>query len=120
MNLQAVDELGNNVYAIAAVVEADNVDSTSKLLLQNFLYVLSPNNSSTVPFSFRVSETLYNETARNKKDKDKRKILFVDFLSTLQNEYSFELELKLCRPGFYYSKDLKTCKCNDKQAGVMR
>lgn len=118
LNLQGVDELGHNVYTIAFVSEADNVNSSSKLLLQDVLYVLSPNSSST-PFSFRVPETLYNKT-HNRKDKDKRKIRFVDFFSTLQNGYSFELELQLCRPGFHYSNDSQTCKCNKDLAGIMR
>jgi len=121
LNLHAVDELGHNVYAIAFASEADNVDvnSTSKLLLQNILYALSPNSSSSVPFSFQVPEALYNKT-HGRKDKDKRKIQFVDFFSTLQNGYSFELELQPCRPGFFYSADSKTCKCNKELAGIMR
>jgi len=121
LNLHAVDELGHNVYAIAFASEADNVDvnSTSKLLLQNILYALSPNSSNSVPFSFQVPEALYNKTHR-RKDKDKRKIQFVDFFSTLQNGYSFELELQPCRPGFFYSADSKTCKCNKELAGIMR
>ena len=119
LNLHAVDELGHDVYAIAFASEADNVNSTSKLLLQNILYALSPNSSSTVPFSFQVPEALYNEI-QHRNDKDKRKIQFVDFFSTLQNVYSFELELQPCRAGFHYSADSKTCKCNKELAGIMR
>ncbi len=117
LNLQGVDELGHNVLTIAFVSEADNVNSSSKLLLQNDLYVLSPNETSTVPFSFRVPQTLYNETHNRK---DKRKIRFVDFMSTLANGYSFELELQMCRPGFHYSIDSQTCECNKELAGIMR
>ena len=119
LNLHAVDELEHNVYAIAFASEADNVNSSSKLLLQNILYALSPNGSSTVPLSFQVTETLYNKIHHGK-DKGKRKIQFVDFFSTLQNVYSFELELQKCPPGFDYSKDTKRCKCNKELAGVMR
>ena len=117
LNLQGVDELGHKVYTIAVVSESDNVNRTSKLLLNNIMYVLSPNESSTVPFSFRVPETLYNEKYNKK---DKRTIQFVDFFSTLQNGYSFELELESCRPGFYYSSDSQMCVCNKSISGVMR
>lgn len=118
LNLHAVDELGHNVYAIAFASEADKVNSKSKLLLQNILYSLSPNSSSTVPFSFHVPEELYNEIQGGKEKK--RNIQFVDFFSTLQNVYSFELELQPCRPGFHYSTDSKTCECDKKRDGIMR
>ena len=105
------------MYAIAFASEAAKVNSTSKLLLQNILYALSPNSSSTVPFSFKVPDALYDEIQGRK---HKRTIQFVDFFSTLQNVYSFELELQPCGPGFHYSTDSKTCECNKSLAGIMR
>lgn len=118
LNLHAVDELGHHTITLAFVSEADNVNSASKLQLQNILYVLRPDTSSTVPFSFKVPEALYNET-RHRKDKDKRKIQFMDILSTLENKVSFELELQACRPGFHYSPKSEVCECN-KQRGILR
>jgi len=122
LNLHAFDELGHNVYAIAFASEDDNVrgNSTSKLQLQNVLYALPSNSSNSVPFSFQVSEALYNKTCHRKDKVDRRNIQFVDFFSALQNGYSFEVELQPCLPGFLYSVDSKTCICNKELAGIMR
>ena len=115
MNLQAVDELGNEVITIVFVSQVDQVNKTSKVLLDNILYVLSP--KETVPFSFFEPETLYNET---KSKKEKRKIQFVDPYSTLMNGYLFEMELQDCHPGFKYSNHSQRCVCDTDKEGVQR
>ena len=72
-----------------------------------------PNES--VPFSFRLTEGVYNKTL-----KKKRKIMFTNVYSTLINSFSVELELRDCHPGFIFSDDLKKCVCNTELEGVQR
>ena len=72
-----------------------------------------PNES--VPFSFRLTEGVYNKTL-----KKKRKIMFTDVYSTLINSLSVELELRDCHPGFIFSDEKKKCVCNTKLEGVQR
>lgn len=107
------------MYTTAFVAEEGSSDNTSKLMLSNVLYVLSPNKSSTVSFSFNAPETVYNE-AQNRGEKNRRRIQFVDIFSTLPNGYSFEMELQTCPPGFNFNKDTKTCECNRKLPGISR
>ena len=118
LNLHAVDELGHPTFALGFVSEAVSVNSTSMLLLPNWVYGLFPDNSSTVPFSFKAPKEVYNEI-RHRKDKAKRKIQIMDIFSTLENEFFFDLELQECRPGFQYSPKSKVCEC-DKQPGILR
>lgn len=117
LNLHAVDELGHLTVTLAFVSEADNYKE-EKLQLPNPFYLLWHNRSSTVPFSFKVPETLYNRM-QHKIGKDKRKIQIMDLYSSLENEVSFELELQTCRPGFQYSPKSKVCECH-KQTGILR
>lgn len=119
LNLQGVDELGHSVYTIAFVAEESSSNNASKLTLNDVLYVLSPNKSSTVPFSFHVPETIYNKTC-NRGEKNKRRIQFVDIYSSLPNRYSFEVELQVCPPGFNFSKETKACECNRELSGILR
>ena len=118
LNLHAVDELGHSTLTLAYVFEADNVNRTSKLHLPNGNYMLMPDSSSTVPFSFNASETLYKEI-QHRNGKKKRKIQIIDLYSTLDNLFFFEFELQKCRPGFRYSPESKVCECN-KQPGILR
>ena len=110
LNLHALDELGHDITTIVFAAEVDQVNSTSKILLEDNMYVLSPNE--TVSFSFTVPETLYA--------KEKRKIQFVDPYSTLINGYSFEMELQTCHPGFKFSKKHQRCVCNRDLHAVQR
>ena len=116
LNLHAVDELGHLTVTLAFVSEADNY--TKKLQLQHPFYLLWPNRSTTVPFSFNVPEKLYNRM-QHKIGKDKRKIQIMDLSSSLENEAFFELELQTCRPGFQYSPESKVCECLE-QDGILR
>ena len=118
LNLHAVDELGHLTVTLAFLSEAENVNITSNLQLQNVFSVLRPNNSSTVPFSFKAPEKLYNEINQSNY-KHKRKIQVMDIYSTFENEFFFELELQTCRPGFQYSSERKVCECH-KQTGILR
>jgi len=118
LNLHAVDELGHLTTTLALVSEADNINSTSKLQLQNKFHLLWANNFSTIPFSFHVSETLYNGI-KHGNDKDKRKIQVMDIFSTIENKFFFELELQTCRPGFQYSAKNKVFDCQ-KQTDILR
>ena len=118
LNLHAVDELEHLTVALAFLSEAENVNITSNLQLQNVFSVLTPNNSSTVPFSFKAPEKLYNEINQSNY-KHKRKIQVMDIYSTFENEFFFELELQTCRPGFQYSSKRKVCECQ-KQIGILR
>ena len=118
MNLQARDELGHKVITTVFVSEVDQVNQTSKLLLDDILYVLSPNE--TVPFSFLVSKTLYHKTIESKTLEQKPRIQFVDPYSTLINGYWFEMELQDCHPGFVFSDDSKKCVCDTGHEGVQR
>ena len=120
LNLHAVDELGHLTITLAFLSEAENVNITSKLHLQleNVFSVLRPNNSSTVPFSFKANEKLYNEINQSNY-KHKRRIQVMDIYSTFENEFFFELELQTCRPGFQYSSERKVCECH-KQTGILR
>ena len=109
LNLHALDELGHEITTIVFASEVDQVNSTSKILLESNMYVLSPNE--TVSFSFTVPETLYNEIGKNHVKKN-RTIQFVDPYSTLINGYSFEMELQTCHPGFKISPNRQRCVCN--------
>ena len=117
MNLNARDELGHDVTTTVFVSEADQVNSTSKVLLDDILYVLSPNE--TVLFSFHVREALYNES-KDSTMGEKRKIQFVDPYSTLINGYSFQMELQTCHPGFKFSNDFQRCVCDTTLDAVQR
>ena len=118
MNLQTRDELGNEVGTSVFATDTDQVNSTSKVLLNGVFYVLAPNK--TVPFSFLVQKPLYHKTIENKTPKQKRKILFVDPYSTLGNGYFFKMELQDCHPGFVFSDDSKNCVCDTSHEGVQR
>lgn len=118
LNLHAVDELGHSTLTLAYILEADNVNRTPRLQLPIVNYLLMPDSSSTIPFSFNAPKKLYNEI-QHRKGKNKRKIQIIDFYSTLENRYFFEFELQECRPGFSYSPESKVCECN-KQPGILR
>ncbi len=118
LNLHAVDELGHFTLTLAYVFEADNVNRTPKLQLPKGNYVLMPDSSSTVPFSFNAPEKLYNEI-QHRKGKNKRTIQIIDYYSSLKNRGFFEFELQECRPGFSYSPESKVCECN-KRPGILR
>ena len=118
LNLHAVDELGHPTIALAYASEASNVNRTSKLQLQNMFHLLGPDNSSTIPFSFKAPEKLYNEI-HQRKNNEKRKIQVKDIFSSLENEFFFELDLQECPPGFQYSWKRNVCECN-KQPGILR
>ena len=113
LSLKAVDELGGEVITSVFAFEIDRLNSAQKLLLDDSLFVVFPNES--VPFSFRLTEGVYNKTL-----KKKRKIMFTDVYSTLINSLSVELELRDCHPGFIFSDDSKKCVCNTKLEGVQR
>lgn len=119
LNLEALDELGHEIATIVYVADINEGNSTShsEILLEDALYVLSPNE--TIPFSFTEPEALYNETKASKL-KAKRRIQFVAPYSTLINRYSFEMELQACHPGFIFSKDSQKCVCNTKLSAVQR
>ena len=117
LNLEALDELGHEITTIVYVADINEGNSTSEILLEDALYVLSPNE--TIPFSFTEPEALYNETKESKL-KAKRRIQFVAPYSTLINRYSFEMELQACHPGFIFSKDSQKCVCNTKLSAVQR
>ena len=118
LNLHAVDELGHLTATLAFLSEAENVNITSKLQLQNAFYGLGANNFSTISFSFNAPEKLYNEI-KQRNIKHKRKIQVKDIYSTFENEFFFDLELQTCRPGFQYSSKRKICECH-KQTGILR
>ena len=118
LNLHAVDELGHPTIALAYLSEAGNVNRTSKLQLQNMFHLLGPDNSNTIPFSFKAPEKLYNEI-HQRKDNVTLKIQVRDVFSSLENEFFFELDLQECSPGLQYSWKRKVCECN-KQPGIMR
>ena len=117
LNLEALDELGHEITTIVYVADINEGNSTSEILLEEALYVLSPNE--TIPFSFTEPEALYNET-KERKLKAKRRIQFVAPYSTLINRFSFEMELQACHPGFIFSKDSQKCVCNTKLSAVQR
>ena len=117
LNLHAVDELGHSTLTLAYILEADNVNRTPKLQLPRVNYLLMPDSSSTIPFSFNAPKKLYNEIQHRKGNK--RKIQIIDFYSTLRNQFFFEFELKECSSGFHYSPESKVCECN-KQPGILR
>ena len=116
LSLQALDELGQEVIAIVFVSEDDQGNSSSKMLLHDVMYVLSPHE--TVPLSFSAPEALYSEIEKNKEVK--RTLQFVDPFSTLINGHRFSLELQSCHPGFTFSKDLRKCVCNKKMDAIQR
>ena len=116
LSLQALDELGQEVIAIVFVSEDDQGNSSSKMLLHDVMYVLSPHE--TVPLSFSAPEALYSEIEKNKEVK--RTLQFVDPFSTLINGHRFYLELQSCHPGFTFSKDLRKCVCNKKMDAIQR
>ena len=118
LNLHAVDELGHSTLTLAYILEADHVNRSPKLQLPNVNYLLMPDSSSTISFSFNASKKLYNEI-QHRKDKNRRKIQIIDLYSTLDNRLVFEFELQECRPGFRYSPESKVCECN-KQPGILR
>lgn len=118
LNLHAVDELEHLTVTLAFLSEAENVNITSKLQLQNAFYGLRANNFSTIPFSFNAPEKLYNEI-NQRNSKHGRRIQVMDIFSTFENEFFFELELLTCRPGFQYSRKRKVCECH-KQTGILR
>ena len=107
-----MDELGGDVITSVFAFEIDRLNGAQKLLLDDSLFVIFPNVS--VPFSFRLSEGVYNKTVK------KRKIMFTDVSSTLMNSQSVELELIDCHPGFIFSDDKKKCMCNTNLEGVQR
>ena len=115
LNLQALDELGQDVITIVFVSEDDQGNSSSKMLLDNVMYVLSPNE--TVPLSFSAPKTLYSEI-RTKEVK--RTVQFVDQFSTLINGHRFYLELQPCHPGFTFSKERQKCVCNKEKDAIQR
>ena len=117
LSLQALDELGHDVITIVIVSEVDQGNSTSNILLDDVMYVLSPN--ATVPFSYSEPETLYSET-ETKEVKVPRTVQFVDPFSTLINGHSFHLELQKCSPGFNFSRGLRKCVCNMNLNAIQR
>ena len=119
LNLHAVDELGYPTLTLAYISEADNVNRSPKLQLPTWNYLLMPDNSSTVQFSFNAPEKLYKEL-QNSKGKNKRKIQIIDFYSTLDNRYFFKFELQECRPGFRYHPESKVCECNKQPDRILR
>ena len=108
-----MDELDGEVITSVFAFEIDRLNSAQKLLLDDSLFVIVPNES--ISFSFRLPEGVYK-----KKLKKKRKIMFTDVYSTLNNSHSVELELRDCHPGFIFSDDSKKCLCNTKLEGVER
>ena len=109
LKLQSIDELGHDVVTVVFGSEVDQVNSTSKVLLDNIVSVLLPNSS--VWFSFHT---------QNNTVKEKRKIQFVDPFSALINGYSFEMELQQCHPGFRFSNKFQRCVCDETLDAVQR
>ena len=117
LNLEAVDELRQDVITTILVSEVNPVNDSSKILLDNIMYVSFPNVPTR--FSFRVPEAIYNDTS-NKGVRVKQTLQFTDPFSTLKNGHTFNLEIQKCRPGFVFSRESKKCVCDRKRDGIER
>ena len=115
LSLQALDELGQDVITTVFVSEDDQGNSSSKIVLNDVLYVLFLNG--TVPLSFSAPAALYSEIEAKEV---KRTLQFVDQYSTLINGHRFYLELQPCYPGFTFSKDRRKCVCDTKIDAIQR
>lgn len=115
--LQALDELGQDAMALVTVSEIDQVKSTSSISLGNNAY--RPSCCKATPFSFQVPEKTYTEI-ENKNAKVNLDFLFVDLVSVWTNNHFLQLEVKPCRPGFIFSRDLKRCVCNTTLEAIQR
>ncbi|PFX25111.1 hypothetical protein AWC38_SpisGene10242 [Stylophora pistillata] len=121
LKLRGYDELGNNVPAWVFPLETDGLglDTALRVWPNSPIYLLSPGNSSTTPFSYGISEALYREI-QNSRSKPIRKVKFVDLSSSLNNKYVLEIELQKCPPGFDYDSTSRKCKCTENAVGIER
>ncbi|XP_074611689.1 uncharacterized protein LOC141866153 [Acropora palmata] len=112
LNLQAIDELGNEV--VTAVRAFANPEKA--FIQSNFLF-LSPNKTSA--FMFKQPKESYEKTKENDL-KHTFRLLVTDLWSFFANEYHIKVETEVCHPGFVYSMDDQTCVCDESEKAIQR
>lgn len=117
LNLEAVDELRQDVITLLRLSNVNPINGSSKILLDKSFYVSLP--SVPVRFSFSVPEAIYNEIG-NKEVRVQQTLRFTDPYSSLKNDHIFYLEIQKCRPGFVFSREHKNCVCDTKRDGIER